>query len=79
MGVLSIREPHPSDDAEASRGGTFALTKPVLDDAATLALRGQWAEQGQHAVEALFELHVNDELTVSFAPCVRGGSRLAAR
>ena len=54
-----------SDGAEASRGGTFALTKPVIDDAATLALRGQWAQRSQHAVEASFEIHVNDELTVS--------------
>lgn len=64
-----------ADDGRSSRGGTFAVTKPVLDDAATLAVRGQWAQQGQRAVEASFEVHVNDELTVSLrALAFSGGS-----
>lgn len=53
------------DEGGATRSGTFAVTKPLLDDAATLAVRGQWAEGGECFTEAPVEYHLRDEVTLS--------------
>ena len=50
---------------EDSRGITFAVTNRVCDDAATVGLRGQLANDSQTAVEALIEYQWNDAVTLS--------------
>ena len=44
---------------------TFAATNRVLDDAATVGLRGQLANDRQAAVEAFMDYQWNDAITLS--------------
>ena len=61
-------------NTEDERGMTFAVTNRVLDDAATVGLRGQLANDSQAAVEAFMDYQWNDAITLSARVLLFDGS-----